>query len=115
MRARPSIKFAVFAPAPEPQELLRGQVENIGPSARLVVAMDGSAKETRETGPADHALALRRILERTTPTLGRRTVVGVGHRVAHGGPDLVAPARLDADTLRQLEGAGATRTAAPAA
>jgi len=99
-----SIKFAVYRPAAEPDELVHGQVENIGPSARLVVGQPGGSKETHELGAADHALALRHILERSRQILGRnKTVAGVGHRVAHGGPDLVAPARLDAATIAKLK------------
>lgn len=98
-----SIKFAVFQAGDEPQEMVHGQVENVGPQARMIVALPGASKQTYELGPADHARALRQILERTTALLGAKTVVGVGHRVAHGGVDFLAPARLDPETVAKLK------------
>ena len=72
-----SIKFCVYRNGSEPEPLLAGQVENLGPIARLGV----KGQETVEIGPADHAGALRAILNAIDPVLDGLTVTGVGHRI----------------------------------
>ncbi len=94
-----SIKFAVYHNADEPELLQAGQVENLGPVARLV--MKGA--ETSEIGPADHAVAVRAILTAVAPVLGGREVTGVGHRIVHGGKAFGSPVRLDDTVVEQLE------------
>ena len=101
-----SIKFALYAPQGEPSELARGQVESIGPAARLIFQTAGEGKTQRELGAADHALGLTAILAATQPALGGQTIIGVGHRIAHGGIDFVAPLKISGavlDKLRMLE------------
>ncbi|WP_179379335.1 acetate/propionate family kinase [Jannaschia marina] len=95
-----SVKFSVWAAAAEPALLLEGQVENLGPAARLVI--EGEPKDVREIGGADHAAALTAILTAISPTLDGRRVVGVGHRIVHGGVEFDAPVRLDAGIRQRL-------------
>lgn len=100
-----SIKFALYEPGDRPCELLHGQVENLGPDARLVIADDG-CKESFDLGAADHRIGLQQILVRSNAQLNGRTVVGVGHRIAHGGVEFTKPTRLSdgaLDRLRALE------------
>lgn len=105
-----SIKFALYRTAAdtddgdaEPEELARGQVENLGPVAALRFARRGE-RGARATpiGAADHAVALGEILERSRGLLGDAPVAGVGHRIVHGGVDFVAPRVLDEATLARL-------------
>ena len=93
-----SLKFAVYAAAAEPELLLAGQVENLGPVARL--KLKGAPEQ--EIGPADHATAVRTILQAVEPVLAGRRVAGVGHRIVHGGKAFGAPVELTADILAQL-------------
>ena len=79
-----SIKFALFDAAGDLAEPVQaGQVEGIG---------------TRG-GPADHAQALRQVLER----LGPAPLAAVGHRIVHGGTHFEAPCLVDATALAQIE------------
>ena len=82
-----SIKFGVHETGDEPPLLASGQVENLGPLARLTV----KGKPAREIGPADHAVALRAILNALSPVLEGREVRGVGHRIVHGGKSFGDP------------------------
>ncbi len=47
--------------------------------------------------------------------LGAARIVGVGHRVVHGGLEFMAPTAVDAAMLQRLEQLRAARAAAPAA
>ena len=79
-----SIKFALFDAAGDLAEPVQaGQVEGIG---------------TRG-GPADHAQALRQVLER----LGPAPLAAVGHRIVHGGTHFEAHCLVDATALAQIE------------
>ncbi len=94
-----SLKFAVYDGASDLEPLRSGQVENLGPLARMTV--DGVA--TRDIGPADHGIALTHILEALEPVLDGRAVNGVGHRIVHGGKSFGAPVELSDTVLAQLE------------
>ncbi len=95
-----SLKFAVYEAAADPVLLAAGQVENLGPAARMVIKSPEPG--TTELGAADHAVALRAILSATAPVLGDRPVTGVGHRIVHGGIGFAAPVELTPDVLAQL-------------
>jgi acetate kinase len=79
-----SIKFALFDPAVSlhtPQQA--GQVDGIG---------------TR-SGPADHAQALRQVMER----IGNIPITAVGHRIVHGGTQFDQPRLIDDAVLQGIE------------
>lgn len=96
-----SLKFGVYAAGEgEPELLQTGQVENLGPLARLSVKGGG---DPVEIGPADHAAAVQAILKAAAPHLDDRGVAGVGHRIVHGGKTFAAPVRLDPGVMAQLE------------
>ena len=112
-----SIKFSVYDTGldrnsdGEPDELLGGQVERLGPAALLTVhdatgpgPTGGPSVEqsTEEIGAADHAIAIRAILARIRAILGDRPVAGIGHRIVHGGLDFGAPVRLDDEVVAKL-------------
>jgi acetate kinase len=93
-----SIKFGLYEAAPEPAERMRGQIDRLGPEARLV--LDGMA--TAVSAP-DHAAGLDAILDALGPHLAGRRIAGVGHRVVHGGPEIDGPRALTPELLRRLE------------
>jgi len=96
-----SIKFAVFQAGSEPHLLQAGQVENLGPVARLV--LKGETAKTIDIGPADHAAAVPAILRALGPVLHGHTVTGVGHRIVHGGKTFGVPVRLSDEVFSQLQ------------
>jgi acetate kinase len=93
-----SIKFGLYDTAPDPEEHLRGQIDGLGPDARLVV--DGSA---RVIAAPDHESGLAAILDSLGPRIAGRSIAGIGHRVVHGGPDLDAPARITPNLIARLD------------
>lgn len=93
-----SIKFGVYAAAAEPEMLGAGQVENLGPDARLSV--EGGTETA--IGQADHVAAVRAILGVIAPMLNGRDVACVGHRIVHGGADFGAPVELTPEVLSLL-------------
>jgi len=96
-----SIKFAVYRAGSEPHLLQAGQVENLGPVARLV--LKGESAKTIDIGPADHAAAVPAILRALGPVLHGREVTGAGHRIVHGGKTFGAPVRLSDEVFSQLQ------------
>ncbi|MBE1283834.1 MAG: acetate/propionate family kinase [Rhodobacteraceae bacterium] len=93
-----SIKFGVYEAAPEPVLLQVGQVENLGPTARLCL----KGRDAVEIGPADHASALPAILQAVKPVIDGKPLVGVGHRIVHGGKNFAEPLILSEEVLTQL-------------
>ena len=95
-----SVKFSVYANAAEPVLRLEGQVENLGPQARLI--LNSKPPQTTNLGAVDHEGALTEILKAVAAELGQGQVAGVGHRIVHGGTEFVAPCVLDEDVLGRL-------------
>jgi acetate kinase len=101
-----SIKFALFD-AGGTDELLRGQIDGLGTHPRLT-ASEGHRRIVdhrygADDGPADHGAALAAILSMLREHRPDATVVAVGHRIVHGGPDFEASVRLDDAILARLQ------------
>jgi acetate kinase len=98
-----SIKFQVFASegSAEPRRLGRGAIERIGDAATLAFEADGQPAVRATERVADHAAGVRRVLDWTTPAVGR--VDAVGHRVVHGGARFTAPATIDDAVIAEIE------------
>jgi acetate kinase len=100
-----SLKFSVYrADAPAWHLASRGQIEGIGTSARFV-ARDGHGRRLAETN-LDAVRDQRSALDALTGWLrtefhGSR-VLGVGHRVVHGGNRYAAPTLITPAVLRDL-------------
>ena len=97
-----SIKFALYAAAPEPVEQARGQIEALGPDARLILEAKG-ARTATPIGAADHATALSHLIAALDPLCDAQQIIAVGHRIVHGGPDIEAPRILTPDLIADLE------------
>ena len=103
-----SLKFSVFAARDGALELAaRGQAEGLYTAPRFV-AKDGAGKVIGERswgegaklghdGALDHLIAFLR------SELASHRLVGIGHRVVHGGLEYTHPVRLDAKVLAALE------------
>jgi acetate kinase len=102
-----SLKFAVFGIPDDdcnPRSILRGQIAGIGSSPVLSARMDGGQTESIEVDEIDtHQKAIDYALKWIDGHAGGRPLVGVGHRVVHGGPDRRTPALVDPDLMQELE------------
>lgn len=100
-----SVKFGVHGAARG--WLLRGRVERIGTAPRLVARDEAgrpvAERSWRDPRALDHAGAVDVIAALVGEQLPGLTLAAMGHRVVHGGRAFVAPVRVDAGILEQLE------------
>ncbi|HUO87990.1 MAG TPA: acetate/propionate family kinase, partial [Rhizomicrobium sp.] len=100
-----SLKFALYERDCVHSALFRGQIAQIGVSPHLTVSGGKNEIVTERRWPAaelDHRKATEEIL-RTIAGLARgEPVLGVGHRVVHGGVGYAEPVRVDPGVLAAL-------------
>lgn len=100
-----SLKFSVFEAGGAGTPLAGGQVAGIGTEPRFVLRDPAGEEIEKQNLPdGDHERALAVVLERCRARLGDNRLVGVGHRVVHGGLKFASPVRLDAAVVAELEG-----------
>jgi acetate kinase len=100
-----SIKFAIYEASTDPQLIFNGQIDGIGVAPRLKVKdADGRLVGNREWSASqlNHEAATRHILEIARDLGAGRPIIGVGHRVVHGGTEYSSPIRVDAHLLEKL-------------
>jgi len=103
-----SLKFSLFAERGAGLELTaRGQAEGLHTAPRFV-AKDGAGKVLGEKSWGEgvrlgHDGALEHLVAFLRAELADHRLVGVGHRVVHGGLEYAQPVRLDATILAALE------------
>jgi acetate kinase len=103
-----SLKFSLFEVRDGALALaLRGQAEGLYTSPRFV-AKDASGVTVAEQSWGDgvelgHEGALEHLLGVVRATMAGHTLIGVGHRVVHGGTEYAQPVRVDANVCRALE------------
>lgn len=99
-----SIKFGLFSRADATAQHFAGEVADIAdrphltvkdPHGKLVLDRDWPA-------PRKQADLLHDILAWADQNAGNGGLAAVGHRIVHGGPHFVAPARLDLKTIDDL-------------
>jgi acetate kinase len=103
-----SIKFSAFAVADGALDAgVRGQVEGIYTSPKFTArAPDGARLAEKAWGDGvriGHDGALEHIMAFLRDALHGDRLIGVGHRVVHGGLDFSHPTRVDAAALAALE------------
>src|SRR5664279_1495035 len=103
-----SIKFSLFGARDDQFDLLaRGQGEGLYNTphfvARTAAGTVLSEKSWSEGESLGHEGALLHLVEFLRVHLAEHRLVGVGHRVVHGGPDYSLPVRIDATVLAALE------------
>lgn len=103
-----SLKFALFGAGEngEPAPVAQGKIEGIGIEPHLI-AKDADGKvvaERRWAGQdqATHETLLGGLLDQIESHVGR-DLVGVGHRVVHGGTEFSVPVRVDAALIDRLD------------
>jgi acetate kinase len=103
-----SFKFSLFAQEAGGMTLVsRGQAEGLYTSPRFV-AKDSGGAVIAEKGWGDgvklgHDGALEHLVGFLRNKLAEHRLVGVGHRVVHGGLEYTKPVRLDAAVISALE------------
>jgi acetate kinase len=99
-----SLKFALFAAETlTPQG--RGEIEHLGPEARLAFRPAQGDKIARALTPhegGDHHAALKTALATLAEATPDLDVAAVGHRIVHGGLQFSKPARIDAAVYAAL-------------
>ena len=103
-----SIKFSLFVLRGQALQLeLRGQIEGIY-TAPHFIAKDASGQTRSEQSWSEgaklgHAGALDHLVGYVREHLGGDQLIGVGHRVVHGGLEYSQPVRVNAGVLQALE------------
>ncbi|MCG6939879.1 MAG: acetate/propionate family kinase [Thiohalocapsa sp.] len=107
-----SIKFAVYGvgstePQTDPQLRAKGQVEGIGTRPHFVAKTSEGQVLSESWWEArgdvhGHAPASRQIWSWLAEFAGDKTIMAVGHRVAHGGEDYSRPVLIDTDVIGVL-------------
>jgi acetate kinase len=103
-----SFKFSLFAEGAQGIALLsRGKAEGLYTSPRFVAKDETGAtideKSWGESASLGHAGALDYLVAFLRQRLTALRLVGVGHRVVHGGLEYTLPVRVDAAVLAALE------------
>lgn len=102
-----SLKYEIYE-MPSQQSLGKGLVERIGLPTGKVCQEFGDRQVCYETEVPNHKVAfelmMRTVLDPQTGILANPAeIVGVGHRVVHGGEQYSASVVIDADVLRAIE------------
>ncbi len=100
-----SLKFAVFGAGDVALPRLQsGEIERIGSEGRMRVSTpDGKVLHDQMVTTKDHAAALATLAALPDGPLDRQALIGFGHRIVHGGPDMASPVLVDAATLAKIE------------
>ncbi|SFK42920.1 acetate kinase [Pseudovibrio ascidiaceicola] len=97
-----SVKFALYKAKTEPELFISGIIERLGPQARLKM-QTASEQIVEDLGHVDHAGAVVSIFTRVEPHLKGKSVVGIGHRIVHGGNAFYKPTELTSEVVQELE------------
>jgi len=103
-----SIKFSLFARNGKDLKVVaRGEIEGLFTSPKFVSKDDGgkvlSEKSWGEGNKLGHEGALDHLVTYLREELKEHRLVGVGHRIAHGGPEIAKPLRVDEQAIQKLE------------
>jgi acetate kinase len=100
-----SIKFALCDAGSDTDVLFRGQIEAIDVAPKLEIKDALGKIIERRTWPAegfDHQAATREILNVGSSLAKGTPILGIGHRIVHGGTKYSAPVRLNRTILDEL-------------
>lgn len=104
-----SIKFALFRLDADDQPCfdMGGKVEGIGVSPHMIARDESGTvlleRRWQDGAGLDHEALLADLLDWVTTHLGDHRLIGVGHRVVHGGTAFAAPRRIDDALLESLD------------
>lgn len=99
-----SIKFAVFAAGRTPTRELSGQVERIGLGDTAIVAKNAQGEEIERSGidASNHEEGANALAEWLLGHVGKESITGIGHRVVHGGVQLLEHQLIDQALVEEL-------------
>jgi acetate kinase len=105
-----SIKFAVFEAGDSADRcenrLLGGEIQRVGQPGTAISARGlGEPIKDQPIDAADHAAASEHLAQLLRQRLGDRRLIGIGHRVVHGGLHLVDHQIITAEVLTRLKAA----------
>ncbi len=95
-----SLKFAVY-PIDASAPIGVGLVDDVGARAQLTLTVHG-AKDLRPVRAPDHPAALAVVLAALQTALVDHEIIGVGHRIVHGGVEFSQPLVLTPGVLARL-------------
>jgi acetate kinase len=103
-----SIKFSLFIERGETLEPdVRGQVEGLYTAAHFLSKAPDGAVKAEKSWPAGielgHDKALDHLIDHLRSELAGDRLIGIGHRVVHGGMAYTQPVKVDAEVLKVLE------------
>jgi acetate kinase len=103
-----SLKFSLFrADGDDLVVLVRGQAESLFSAPRFVAKDAQGAVLDEHAWPQGtslgHAGALDHLVGLLRSRFAQHALVGIGHRVVHGGPEYAAPVRVDGAIVQALE------------
>lgn len=103
-----SIKFALYeaqADTATPTPLIDGEIRSIGTAPQLTVRETANDVPEPQNLPTtwNHEQLVQRILDWIDEHTAGLSLVGVGHRVVHGGTDFTAPVLIDEGVMERLE------------
>jgi acetate kinase len=103
-----SIKFSLFVARDDDLEVhVRGQIEGIDAAPHFIAKGGDGAPTTEKSWPAGtklgHDGALDHLIAFLRAELAGDRLVGVGHRVVHGGPHFAEPVIVDGTVVAALE------------
>ncbi len=99
-----SVKFAAFDAARDGAALARGEADGFGSHARFTagVGSSGASEQTPETEIKDHASAVQAAFRWLRKQTSGEEVVGVGHRIVHGGARHSQPVLIEHEVFAEL-------------
>lgn len=98
-----SIKFALYGVGASVTRLLSGRIERIGLDNSTLAVRDSSGKtDTHPIAATNHRAAGALLIEWLDHHIGFSSVLGVGHRVVHGGPDYKDSQRITPELVEEL-------------
>lgn len=99
-----SIKLALFEAHALLKRVLYGGIDRLGTKdSQLVITGESSEhNHSRPLGPQTHQAAVEVILEWASQQSFASELVGIGHRIVHGGPNYSTAVQVTADTIKEL-------------
>ncbi|MFA7439514.1 MAG: acetate/propionate family kinase [Sphingomonadaceae bacterium] len=103
-----SIKFALYTIADdEPVRVFGGKIEGIGTAPRLMAReADGTVLVDRswpDSATLPHGTLLQEFFQWAGALTTDYEIIGIGHRIVHGGTDFAAPVLVDEDIIAALD------------
>ena len=99
-----SIKFAMFAADRSLRMTLKGQIERIGMADPVFSVRRTNQPKSfaRPVAATDHATAVEVLMDWIEESGNDASLIAVGHRIVHGGPNFHAPQRLTTELVDEL-------------